>query len=197
MRGSRAEARRERTNQGWPPGPRTQGRAERLAPLVGLVTLLAAAAAVGQPATQNQSGAPQQVVPTYQETGIPSFVAASGSASGQAAGGSAGIAPIGGSTATGDQTLNTLLSQSFGQAAVTDAAALGVSADALAATCVIESNCQNIAGTGTISGPFQMSNSTYNEAIAAALAEDPDLASVIVPGLAGKADPTTEGIAAA
>jgi len=72
-----------------------------------------------------------------------------------------------------------------------------VNATALAATCVIESNCQNLGGTGTINGAFQMSDATYTATMAAALRQNPSLAANIVPGLAGKMDPATQSIAAA
>lgn len=89
-----------------------------------------------------------------------------------------------------------MLAQSWGSAAVNSAQALGVSGSALAATCVLESGCQNVGGSGTISGAFQMSNSTYNASMAAALAQDPSLAGSIVQGADGKMDPATEAVAA-
>ncbi len=42
-----------------------------------------------------------------------------------------------------------------------------------------------------------MSNATYTAALNQALAQDPSLASNIVPGLAGQNDPATQSIAAA
>jgi hypothetical protein len=72
-----------------------------------------------------------------------------------------------------------------------------VNTSALAATCVLESGCQNVSGTGLAQGAFQMQPATYNEMIQKALAEDPTLASSIVPGTAGMTDPATEAIAAA
>ena len=66
----------------------------------------------------------------------------------------------------------------------------------LAATCVAESGCQNVAGTGTIAGAFQMSASTYTSMLNAALQQNPNLAQNIVPGLAGQMDPATESIPA-
>jgi hypothetical protein len=77
---------------------------------------------------------------------------------------------------------------------------LGVNASALAATCVVESGCQNLGGPGSagnITGAFQMTASTYQSSMAAALQQDPSLASNIVPGLAGQNDPATQAIAAA
>ena len=81
-------------------------------------------------------------------------------------------------------------------AAVANAQLLGVNPSALAATCVVESGCQNVSGYGTVAGAFQMTASTYTAMINAAVAQNPSLASQIVPGLAGQMDPATESIAA-
>jgi hypothetical protein len=89
------------------------------------------------------------------------------------------------------------LPDTAGASAEQSAEALGVNASALAATCVVESGCENLAGTGSIAGAFQMTSATYESSIAAALAQDPSLASEVVPGLAGQSDPATEAIAAA
>jgi hypothetical protein len=84
-------------------------------------------------------------------------------------------------------------SQPWGQAAATNAAALGVNPTALAATCVLESGCSaNVGGAGTISGTFQMSNGTYAETVSAVQASNPDLASQITT----KNDPASQSIAA-
>ena len=50
-----------------------------------------------------------------------------------------------------------------------------MSATALAATCAMESNCQNVgaSGGGSASGAFQMINSTYTADINGAVAYDP------------------------
>jgi hypothetical protein len=89
-----------------------------------------------------------------------------------------------------------MLSQSWGSSAVDSAQALGVSASALAATCVLESGCQNIGGSGSVTGAFQMTDSTYDSSLAAALAQDPNLANSVVQGTAGETDPATEAVAA-
>ena len=91
-----------------------------------------------------------------------------------------------------------MMSQSWGSAAANAAGAMGVSATALAATCVMESNCQNVgaSGGGSASGAFQMINSTYTADINGALAYDPAISGSIVSGLAGQMDPTTEAYAA-
>ena len=91
-----------------------------------------------------------------------------------------------------------MMSQSWGSAAANAAGAMGVSATALAATCVMESNCQNVgaSGGGSASGAFQMINSTYTADINGAVAYDPSISGSIVSGLAGQMDPTTEAYAA-
>jgi hypothetical protein len=73
-----------------------------------------------------------------------------------------------------------------------------VSATALAATCAMESNCQNVgaSGGGSASGAFQMINSTYTADINGAVAYDPAISGTIVSGLAGQMDPATEAYAA-
>jgi hypothetical protein len=99
------------------------------------------------------------------------------------------VAPVEGGTA-----LDTMLAQPWGQTAADNATALGVSPTALAATCVMESNCRaNVGGTGTISGAFQMSNGTYAETVSAVQASNPDLAAQIT----AKNDPASQSIAAA
>ena len=169
---------------------------------------LSAAAYAQVPQTLN--GPPVQVQPYVPEPGVPLFTinpgtvntfssadgvgVGNGAAADDATGGdySSGGGGIGNSTALG-----TMLGMSWGNTAVGNAQALGVNPSALAATCVLESGCQNVGGSGTISGVFQMSNSTYTAAMQAALQQNPDLAQYVVPGFAGKMDPATESIAAA
>ena len=91
-----------------------------------------------------------------------------------------------------------MMAQSWGSAAANAAGAIGVSATALAATCAMESNCQNVGATGggSASGAFQMINSTYAADINGAVAYDPAISGSIVSGLPGQMDPTTEAYAA-
>lgn len=97
------------------------------------------------------------------------------------------------SSAADGSILSQMTSQSWGQQAASNATALGVNPTALAATCVLESNCStNVGGTGTISGTFQMSNGTYAQTVGEATASNPDLASQIT----SKDDPTSQSIAA-
>lgn len=116
----------------------------------------------------------------------------SGAATAAYSGGSEDPRP-GTASASGDDLATPVLAQqSWGSAAAANAQAMGVDQTAVAATCVVESNCRNVAGAGTISGPLQMSDATYNEMIRQAVAQNPSLASQVV----GKADPATEAIAA-
>jgi len=174
----------------------------RLLPIV-LVCAAQVAASVpvrADPVPETMNGVPLLPVPTYEEVGLPAFTMPSGTplttdpntppSPNNPGGGGSG-------DGSGSTVMATMLSQSWGAAAEANAQSLGVNATALAATCVLESNCQNLGGTGTINGAFQMSNGTYTAAMAAALQQNPNLAANIVPGLAGKSDPATQSIAAA
>jgi hypothetical protein len=112
--------------------------------------------------------------------------------------GSTNASSGGGSVTGSGDAYNMMMAQSWGSAAANAAGAMGVSATALAATCAMESNCQNVgaSGGGSASGAFQMINSTYTADINGAVAYDPTLAGNIVSGLAGQMDPTTEAYAA-
>jgi hypothetical protein len=162
-------------------------------------------AALAQTTSLLSGGPPVQVLPYVAEPGVPQFTITPGTANpfagadgsgGSGTGGSTGTGGTGGSSAGDSDALGTMLGQSWGAAAVSNAAALGVNPSALAATCVLESGCQNVSGSGTVAGAFQMTASTYTAMINAALAQNPGLASQIVPGLAGQMDPATESIAA-
>ena len=168
---------------------------------------LVAQAANADPQVVLPNGLPVQVKPTYSEPGLPAFSFPTGG--GSLLGGSTGSVDTGnggdGSTSAGSgsssgsgDAYNTMMAQSWGSAAANAAGAMGVSATALAATCVMESNCQNVgaSGGGSASGAFQMINSTYTADINAAVAYDPAISGSIVSGLAGQMDPTTEAYAA-
>jgi hypothetical protein len=176
--------------------------------LVGASGVLATQAANADPQVVLPNGLPVQVKPTYSEPGLPAFSFPTGS--GSLLGGSTGSVDTGndggdvstsagaGSSGGSGDAYNAMLSQSWGSAAANAAGAMGVSATALAATCVMESNCQNVgaSGGGSASGAFQMINSTYTADINGALAYDPAISGGIVSGLAGQMDPTTEAYAA-
>jgi Type IV secretion system proteins len=94
---------------------------------------------------------------------------------------------------TDNSPLSTMLATSWGQTAASNAAALGVNPTALAATCVLESNCTaNPGGAGTISGAFQMSNGTYLQTVSEVTGSNPALAAQIT----SKNDPASQSIAA-
>ncbi len=100
--------------------------------------------------------------------------------------GAGGAASAGGATAS----LGTMEAQSWGQQAADNATGLGVNPNAVAATCVLESGCQNVSAKAgsTVNGAFQMTDGTYQAAMRAA-GQSTDLA--------GKMNPATESIAAA
>jgi hypothetical protein len=101
------------------------------------------------------------------------------------------------SSSSGSDALSTMLAQSWGSTAVADAEALGLNPSALAATCVIESGCGANVGDGSgAQGVFQMYPAAFQDGLQTALGADPSLASEIVQGSTGMADPTTEAIAA-
>lgn len=152
-----------------------------------------------QAATLN--GAPQQVVPYASEPGVPALTIPLGtpsqSPSGDGSGGTGADGSGTGGGPAGDSTaLGTMMGQSWGAQAAANAQALGVNASALAATCVVESGCQNVGGSGSVAGAFQMTASTYNAMIQAAEAQNPSLVSQVVQGSAGQMDPASESIAA-
>ena len=193
------------------PTGRSEGQAvSRLivASCVAALSMEVVGAGFAQTTSVLSGGPPVQVVPYVTEPGVPAFSVTPGTAnpfSGADGSGGGGTGGSGGSDGTGgtggggvgnSDALSTMLGTSWGATAVNNAAALGVNPSALAATCVVESGCQNVAGSGTVAGAFQMTASTYTAMINAALAENPSLASTIVPGLAGQMDPATESIAA-
>jgi hypothetical protein len=169
---------------------------------VAALSMEAGKAAIAQTTSLLSGGPPVQVVPYVPEPGVPGLTITPGTANpfagadGSGGSGSGGTSGTGGGTAGDSDALGTMLGQSWGLTAVSNATALGVNPSALAATCVVESGCQNVAGSGTVAGAFQMTASTYTAMINAALAQNPALASQIVPGLAGQMDPATESVAA-
>ena len=155
------------------------------------------------------NGLPVQVKPTFSEPGLPAFNFPSGGSSsvggtiiddtGGGNGSSATGGSSSGSSAVSGDAYNTMMAQEWGSDAAAAAADMGVSATALAATCVMESNCQNVgssSSTSTAAGVFQMINTTYTADINGAVAYDPAISNTIVSGLAGQMDPATEAYAA-
>lgn len=146
---------------------------------------------------QTLNGPPVQVVPYVSEPGAPTIVITPGTLNPFA--GLQGHGPGGGGGAGGggapSDALNTLLGTPWGAQAISIAQSLGVNPSAVAATCVLESGCQNLTG-GTYTGAFQMGTPAYNAGIAAALAVNPALASQVVQGPGGRNDPISATIAA-
>ena len=176
--------------------------------VVGAWGVLGAQAASADPQVVLPQGLPVQVKPTYTEPGLPQFTfpTSGGSLLGGSADagsgnsdGSTNTSSGGGSTAGSGDAYNSMMSQSWGSSAANAAGAMGVSATALAATCAMESNCQNVGSSGgsSATGAFQMISSTYNADINGAVAYDPSIAGTIVSGSAGEMDPGTEAYAAA
>jgi hypothetical protein len=150
------------------------------------------------------NGPPVQVQPYVSEPGVPlitinpgtpnPFAGADGNGTGTATGTGSGNGGTGGNV--GDSTaLSTMMGTDWGSAAIANAQSVGVNPSALAATCVLESGCQNVSTSGA-QGVFQMFPAAFNEGLQTALASNPALASQIVQGSAGMNDPTTEAIAA-
>ena len=175
--------------------------------VVGASGVFAAQAANADPQVVLPNGLPVQVKPTYSEPGLPAFsfptsggslLGGSGSADTGNGSGDGSTSSGGGSTAGSGDAYNSMMAQSWGSAAANAAGAIGVSATALAATCAMESNCQNVGTSGgsSAAGAFQMISSTYNADIKGAVAYDPGIAGTIVSGSAGEMDPTTEAYAA-
>ncbi|MGD7070800.1 hypothetical protein [Acetobacter sp. AAB5] len=146
------------------------------------------------------AGLPPTVNATYQEVGMGGWTPPTSTTTRQISGSGSVVSTT---TTNGSSTdaLQSMYSQSWGYAAAQNASALGVTPDALAATCVVESGCRNVYtanGNSSITGAFQMSNGTYNEALQKALASNPSLASSITnTGVSGQQDPATQAVAAA
>lgn len=164
-----------------------------------LVASARLASATPSPVTMD--GVPEQVHPQAAEVGLGSFSWPTGTTSIMPG---SGTGVTGGGTGTGTDSASlsgaaydTMMSQSWGAQASSNATELGVNPTALAATCVVESGCTNNESSGDIKGIFQMTSSAYTSNLAAALASNPDLANSITSGIAGQNDPATQSIAAA
>ena len=154
-----------------------------------------------QPVTQ-MGGPPELPHATFEETGLPNFTMPVGKSTlPPTIGPGDGTGPGGGSVGGGGGTSAdaVLQSRSWGTLAAQNVSAIGVNSSVVAATCVIESGCQNVAARagGTINGAFQMSDSTYSGDIRQALAQNPSLAGSIDTSLGGKMNPANQAIAAA
>ena len=159
---------------------------------------------LGQPAWADPQpvtiqGVPQQVIPQAAEVGLGDFTLSTGTTSILGGSGSGSGGGSGSGSSTSSDALDTMMATSWGSAAAQNAEALGVNSTALAATCLVESGCQNLStatSSSSVTGAFQMTNATYTAMLNAALAQNPNLASTIVQGTAGQNDPATQSIAA-
>src|SRR3984957_19743555 len=143
---------------GSPPGGRRW-----LWMVVGASGVLAAQAASADPQVVLPQGLPLQVKPTYTEPGLPQFTfpTSGGSLLGGSADAGSGSGDVGTNTSSGGgsaagsgDAYNSMMSQSWGSSAANAAGAMGVSATALAATCAMESNCQNVGASCTKRAAF-------------------------------------------
>lgn len=157
------------------------------------------------PSPVTMDGVPEQVHPQVSDVGLGSFTMPTGTTSIMpGAGTGSGTGETGSGTGSGaDAALlsgaayETMMEQSWGALASTNAQTVGINPTALAATCVLESGCSNSDTSGDIRGAFQMMGSSYTSSLNAALEAHPELAANITPGLAGQNDPATQAIAAA
>ncbi len=141
----------------------------RISRAVGLLTLSLAAYGVSNPVCadvipQTQDGVPFLPIPTFEEVGLPAFTMPSGAPATIPGSTSSGTPSAGSGSGASSAVLDTMQSRSWGYAAAVNAETVGVNPSALAATCVIESNCQNVAARAgsTVSGVFQMTDGTYS-----------------------------------
>jgi hypothetical protein len=151
------------------------------------------------------NGPPVQVQPYVSEPGVPlitinpgtpnPFAGVDGNGTGTGTGTGTGAGGTSGGTVADSTALSTMMGADWGSAAIANSQSVGVNPSALAATCVLESGCQNVSTSGA-QGVFQMYPAAFNEGLQTALAANPALASQIVQGSAGMNDPTTEAIAA-
>lgn len=200
--------------QGWT-------KAHTSAAILAVAVLLGSGVATAGVGPETLKGVPVLPVPVFEETGLPAFSMPVGATAldastptGGAASTDSGTSTFGGGTSTsgsatgtgssGDgsdsTSMTSMMAKPWGDAASQNAQTVGITPVALAATCQIEaSGCQTnpASASTTITGTFQMLDSTYTSMINAAVAANPSLAANIVPGLAGKLDPATESIAAA
>jgi len=174
-------------------------QASRPVAALAIVALCAAGPALADVVPQTFNGVPLLPIPTFEEVGLPPFTMPTGTLSPPDTQVPPDTTTASGTGDSADSTaMTTMMSRSWGEAASQYAEAVGVTPVSVAATCTMESACStNPATNGTISGTFQMRDDTFTAMINAAIASDPNLATNIVPGLAGKLDPATQSIAAA
>lgn len=121
-----------------------------------------------------------------------SGVAAAGGPVAGGSGGAGGIVPASTNAGAGTDAsltgLNGALANSpYAQQVSANATALGVNPVAVEAACTIESQCRNLPGTGSITGPMQVAGGTYSQTRGEIAAANPDLAA----SMTGNSDPVS------
>lgn len=152
-----------------------------------------------------EKGLPPTTIPTYLEKGAPNFKYPSGGADAGSGGGAPGEGDGGGQSGSGGNDdynacpgcdpMQKMMAQPWGADACNAATKVGITCDALAATCVVESRCRNVQGVGSVSGAFQMTDATYREMVNQAARENADAG--IDTSLAGKNNPANQAWASA
>ncbi|BFL66270.1 hypothetical protein [Roseomonas mucosa] len=170
--------------------------------LVALAPCAVPMTAWGQASPITMNGVPQQVIPRVMEVGLGAFtiVPGTGVPNTGYTGSIGDSGDTGGAVEAGSSVaLDTMTSQSWGTSASDAATAVGVNPSALAATCMIESGCQNVsARSGSqIRGAFQMLDSTFENGLTQAVNYNPSLAGMIQRGVDGSMDPANQAISAA
>lgn len=170
--------------------------------VAGLCLALMPGVALAQAGPVTMNGVPEQVIPQVMEIGLGSFtiVPDPGVVNPSTGGGNGTTGDTGGATEAGASiALDTMTSRSWGASASEGATAVGVNPSALAATCMVESGCQNVAARSgsQIRGAFQMLDSTFESGLTQAVRYNPNLAGTIQRGVDGSMDPGNQAISAA
>ncbi|MBR0641227.1 hypothetical protein [Plastoroseomonas hellenica] len=161
--------------------------------------LLMVGGAWGQAGPVRMNGVPEQIIPRVFDVGIGSFEIVPGT--GVVVGGTAapGAGGSEGTQAGASQALDVMSGRAWGEAASQNATLVGVNPSALAATCMVESGCQNVAARdgSQIRGAFQMYDPTFEAGLTRAVRYNPALEGNIQRGVDGSMDPANQAIAAA
>jgi hypothetical protein len=117
------------------------------------------------PTAQTASGLPPQIMPSVPEVGV-TIMDFPGSSTTPGTGSTGtGTGSTGGGTSTGSgSAYDEMMATSYGSAAANDAAAAGISADAMAAIGKAESGFQNVPtanGSSSATGPWQITDATF------------------------------------
>jgi hypothetical protein len=170
--------------------------------VAGLCLALMPNVALAQTGPVTMNGVPEQVIPQVMEIGLGSFtiVPSQGVVNPSTGGGTGTTGDTGGATEAGASVaLDTMTSRSWGASASEGATSVGVNPSALAATCMVESGCQNVAARpgSEIRGAFQMLDATFESGLSQAVRYNPNLTGTIQRGVDGSMDPGNQAISAA